>query len=173
MNFKKKYLVLMPALLLAGFVACSDDDDPPTPMANNNNNTAPMPSLQQQAVDNGQVVFSDGTGLTIEDSLAIDISATSIAAPTVALPAGLDDAAYYGAVDPAAADGWWESWAVRDGGIDGNLPGDDFHPLEDEIRAGTITPSATNECANLDANYRNGGTVTIFEAVFPVSIVET
>lgn len=141
-----------------------DDDTPeeagdPEPMAAN---------FQTDAVNNGQFEFEEDDGLTITDTLAI---MTSVAAPTVSLPAGLDDAGYYGAVDPNAAEGWWEGWTYIDPSVDGGLPGANFHPLQDNIENGDITPATTHGCASVNSTFENGGFVTIFGAEFPVCII--
>lgn len=148
-------------------VACGGDDETNN-NTNNNNTTA---SLQQQGVDNGQISFVDGAGLQVTETLAIDLSGTSIGGPSTALPSGFDNTDYYGAVDPNAATAWWDGWAVRNSAIDGNLPGTDLHPLQAEIEGGTIAGADTNACATLDANFADGGTVTIFGDDFPVCVV--
>ncbi|MEO0606381.1 MAG: hypothetical protein AAF211_33445, partial [Myxococcota bacterium] len=124
--------------------------------------------FQQDGVDNGQIEV-------IEDAVTLDTttwSATPAAAtgPTTALPGGFDAAEYYGAVDPAAATGWFDGWAVG-GDFDGSQSATAFHPLMAEIMDGTITPAATNACATLDPAYVDGGTTTIFGATFPVCVV--
>lgn len=155
-------------ILLAslGLVACSGDDD-----GSDDTITPPGKSLQQQAVDSGQVKYSDGAGLSIMATLAIDVSGASIGAPSEALPSGFAPADYYGAVDPTAAKGWWDGWAYVNTAVDGTLPGANFHPLEAEIMGGTIAPAAQNGCTTVNAGFADGGTVTIFGASFPVCVI--
>ena len=126
-------------------------------------------NFQTDGVNNGQINFQEDNGLTIDpQTLAIQ---TSVAAPTVALPAGLEDAGYYGAVDPSAAEGWWQGWTYIDARVDGNLPGADFHPLQDDIESGAITPATEHACASVNSTFTNGGFVTIFGADFPVCVI--
>ncbi len=162
-----KHLTLTTLLLASlGIVACSGDDD-----GGDDTVTPPGMSLQQQAVENGQVKYSDGAGLTIQPTLAIDVSGASIGAPSEALPSGFAPADYYGAVDPAAATGWWDGWTYINSTVDGTLPGADFHPLQAEIMDGTLAPAGANGCATLNADFTDGGTVTIFGASFPVCVI--
>ncbi|MEO0601811.1 MAG: hypothetical protein AAF211_10260 [Myxococcota bacterium] len=129
----------------------------------------PLASCYQElAVQNGQVDIADDS-VTIQPTLAIT---TSVGAPATPLPAGLDPAAFHGAVDPAAATGWWEGWTVTNPAIDGGLPGAAFHPLQAEIQSGTIVPASQSACTTLDADFRDGGTAVVFGATFPVCIVE-
>lgn len=168
MSKTKKHLYLCPIFLTAGIVACSGGDD------GSDDTVDPVnKNLQTQATENGQIAYSDGAGLTLENTLAIDLSATSIGAPTQALPSGFAPAAYYGAVDPAASTGWWEGWTSIDSSVDGALPGADFHPLMAEIMGGSLAPAATNDCAAKNADFSNGGTVTVFGATFPVCVIDT
>jgi hypothetical protein len=125
-------------------------------------------NFQTDAVDNGQFEFEEDDGLTVTDTLAIQ---TSVAAPTVSLPAGLEDAGYHGAVDPNAAEGWWEGWTYIDSSVDGGLPGSDFHPLQDDIENGDITPAGEHACSSVNSSFTNGGFVTIFGAEFPVCVI--
>ncbi len=161
-----KLLTLTTILLTSGLIACSGDDD-----GDDTTVTPPGMSLQAQAVESGQVNYSDGAGLSISQTLAIDVSGASIGAPTQALPGAFAAADYYGAVDPAAAMGWWQGWTYINSGADGTLPGDNFHPLEAEITGGTITPAGTNDCATVNADFGDGGTVMIFGATFPVCVL--
>ncbi|MCB9651566.1 MAG: hypothetical protein H6730_33970 [Deltaproteobacteria bacterium] len=159
------------AAVAASLAACGGDatnNNTNNNGTNNNNSTA---SLQQQAVDNGQIDYADGAGLTIKDTLAVDLSGTTIGAPATALPAGFEAANYHGAVDPAAATGWWEGWTYIDPAVDGSLPGAKFHPLEAEITGGTIMPAGANACTTVNPDFTDGGTVTIFGAVFPVCVI--
>ncbi len=93
MQFNKKYLVLIPALLLAGFIGCSDDDDNGgdnnnNVPANNNNNvggndnnnndTGPTLAdcagengLQAQGCQNGQIQFYVIETATTNPALAV------------------------------------------------------------------------------------------------------
>lgn len=157
------------ALTLAA-MACGGDDVANNNNSTNNNNNATA-SLQQQALDNGQVEFSDGSGLQVTETLAIDISGTALAAPTTALPSGFDNTDFYGAVDPSAATPWWADWAAINSAIDGNLPGADHHPLQAEIMDGTIPAATANACTTVNADFADGGTVTVFGAVFPVCVI--
>ncbi len=141
-----------------------DDDTPENP-----DDPAPMAAnFQTDAVNNGQLEFVEDGNLTITDTLAIE---TSAPAPSVALPAGLDDAGYYGAVDPAATEGWWEGWTYVNASVDGNLPGPDAHPLQDDIEGGDITPATEHACASVNSSFTNGGFVTVFGAEFPVCVI--
>ena len=61
MQIDKKYLVLIPALLLAGYVGCSGDDDDNTPV-NNNNNMAPANNNNTAPANN-----NDNAGFALAD----------------------------------------------------------------------------------------------------------
>lgn len=175
MRFTLKTLAVISIAALA--VACGgDDDDNNNNNANDNtnnngNSNDNTPSLQQQAFDDNQIGLADGSGLMLNaDTLAV--TGIAPAAPATALPAGFEANTYYGAVDPTAASPFWAGWTAIDSDFDGGLPGTDFHPLEAEI-GDTVTGAATNQCASLDANYADGGEVTIFGETFPVCVVST
>ena len=136
-----------------------------------NNNTS---TFQQQAVENGQIQYADGTGIRITETLAIDVSGLrpGLPAPRSPLPRGFEPAPFYGAVDPAASTGWWQEWTYRDDKVDGNI-GANFHPLRSEIEAGVIAAAATNQCQSIDPAYQDGGLVDVFGFPFPVCIVDS
>ena len=73
--------------------------------------------------------------------------------------AGFFDATdYLGAVDPDATTAWWEGWTVSDG--PGSLLSSFFHPLSDNLLAGTLLPDATvTTTADCVAKWFNDGTV--------------
>ena len=134
--------------------------------------------LQQMGVTNGQIEFTDGAGLTInEATLGINVTGvTGLPANLEPLPAGFDAAAYHGAVDPTnTSTAWWQGWTYINSGVEANLPGADFHPLQAEIEDGTLAPAAANACSTLaggsDVTYQDGGVVTIFGEDFPVCVV--
>ncbi|MEO0605631.1 MAG: hypothetical protein AAF211_29635 [Myxococcota bacterium] len=145
--------------------ADTGDTDEPDPI-----DTSPPPPecLQDSAAEVGNLEFVDGE-LTIDpDTLAVTSSA---AAPAVALPEGLDDTAYYGAVDPDEATAWWEGWTYVDPAVDGSLPGGG-HPLAPPITGGQLVGSKVNLCSTLDPSYLDGGIVTLFNEPFPVCVVQ-
>ncbi|MEN0064613.1 MAG: Hint domain-containing protein [Myxococcota bacterium] len=123
--------------------------------------------FQQRAVDNGQVSVTE-TVLALSDTLAV---LTDEPPPATPLPTGFESAPFYGAVDPASAEAWWEGWTAIDPAFDGGLPGARFHPLQAEIGSGVIMASAQNNCGKLDPAYQDGGTVQVFGQTFPVCIV--
>ena len=129
-------------------------------------------SFQAQGVANGQIAFTEGTGLMLGNNLAADVSnIMGLPGMLTPLPAGLATADYHGAVNPDGSDDWWAGWTYINSGVNGNLPGMDFHPLEAEITGGMIAPAASNACATLDASYTDGGVVSIFGQDFPVCVV--
>lgn len=161
-------------------IACGDDEEENGGNnnngggGNNNNNNTPTATLQQEAFDNGLINTVEASGLDVASTLAVTGTFTP-ATPATPLPAGLAAADYYGAVDPTVTDGaaWWQGWTYINSNVDGGLPGADFHPLQAEIQGSTIEGAASNACATLDANYADGGTVTIFGETFPVCVVST
>lgn len=179
LNLKFKWMVLPAILLAGGIVACDDNDENGNGNGNGNADMGttdmggPMMNLQEQAVANGQVQFTDATGnLTIDpDTLAVDVSGAGLTTPTEPLPAGFEQADYYGAVDPMAATPFWEGWTYIDPAADGSLPGDFFHPLQAEIENGDITPAAMNACTTVNSDFQDGGTVDVFGATFPVCVI--
>jgi hypothetical protein len=78
---------------------------------------------------------------------------------------------YFGAVDPGAATPWWDGWTIRQAGIEGNLPGGDFHPLQVEIEGGTLAPASSNDCANIAGGLTEAEDVAIFGVTFPVCVI--
>ncbi|MEM6296658.1 MAG: hypothetical protein AAGA54_35655 [Myxococcota bacterium] len=151
-------------------IGCAGDDPKDESGTETTGTPVPVICFQEQAVEDGQVSFIEDNGLTIEATYAITPAAAEATGPTTALPADFDTADYYGAVDPAAAEGWFAGWTAG-GGFDGALNSTPFHPLQAEIEGGQIKPSGENLCDQLDANYVNGGTVTIFGQDFPVCVV--
>ncbi|MEL6216643.1 MAG: hypothetical protein AAFQ99_13320, partial [Pseudomonadota bacterium] len=113
------------------------------------------------------------SGVDVTSTLAVTGTFTP-ATPGTALPAGFEEADYYGAVDPSVADGsaWWQGWTYIDTDLDGGLPGDnDFHPLQAEIEGAAIVPASTNACTTVNPAFTDGGTVTIFGESFPVCVI--
>ncbi|MEM1025107.1 MAG: hypothetical protein AAGJ19_15590 [Myxococcota bacterium] len=167
----KNILQVLPALALAGTVACGDDENNNGTSGNGNGNgngNMTMPSFQQQALDGGQLRAVSNDGFALDpDTLAVSVTAS----PSIPLPGQFDSADYFGAVDPDAAEAFWQGWVPVDSRFDGNLPGDEFHPLEAEIMAGDITGADTNACATLNADFQDGGSVTVFGEDFPVCVV--
>ncbi len=130
--------------------------------------TVPTFCYQQAAVDNGQVELIEDSTLTIDVNYAVT---TSAPAPATALPAGLDEVDYYGAVDPAATgDVWWQGWTVG-GNYDGTLSTIAFHPLDAEIVSGEIVGAPENSCTDIDANFVDGGVISWNGYPFPVCLV--
>lgn len=112
--------------------------------------------------------------LTINaNTLAVTASFTKTNYATQLGGAGLNDTGYVGAVDPAAAKGWFADWALRNSGIEGNLPGGDFHPLQKEIEDGSLAPAELTKtrCKEINPDFGYGNPVTIFGKVFPVCIM--
>lgn len=152
-------------------VACGDDTEDDTPNINPDDN-GNSPSLEEQAVTNGQINTVDSTGLML-DAATLAVTGVSPASPATMIPssAGLVDADYYGAVDPTATTPFWQGWTVIDSGISGNLPGANFHPLEAEISGGDITGATSNACAALNGDFADGGTITVFGESFEICII--
>lgn len=145
--------------------ALHDDDDTPDEAGD------PAPtgaSFQIDAMTAGQFSFEEDGAMIVMDTLAV---MTTAAAPSVALPAGMVDAQYHGAVDPTASEPWWTGWTFIDPAVDGGLPGAAFHPLQDDIEGGDITPADTHACASVNADFLDGGFVTVFGKEFPVCII--
>lgn len=155
--------ILTTLSLITLFTACNDGTDE----TGNGNGNGDGVCLQDDAITSGQVNIIEES-VTVTDKLAITYTA---AAPTVSLPAGFENAAYYGAVDPDATTAWWEGWTYIDPAVDGGLPGAAFHPLQDEIESGTISGAPANACTSLSSDYDDGGTVTLFGETFPVCVV--
>ena len=88
-------------------------------------------------------------------------------------PAELIEANYVGAVDPASANGWFAGWTYANlaiaGTINPPLDGQPFHPLENEIRAGIISPASVPNCGPFATE---GGSATLFGIDFPVCILQ-
>lgn len=144
-----------------------DDTIPPPPPV-----TA---SLQEQAAANGQVLYftKADSGLTFNSNT---LAAETTIQPGADQSGGLGDAGYFGAVDPAAADGdaWWQGWTVG-GDYDGTLSTTPFHPLAAEIDAGTIAPNPGTPCTGINPDFTSGGTATFaFGTVsvdFPICVI--
>lgn len=128
--------------------------------------------IQQQGFDDGLIDTVMASGVDVTSTLAVTGTFTP-ATPGTALPAGFEEADYYGAVDPSVADGsaWWQGWTYINSGVDGGLPGADFHPLQAEIEDGTISPAVDNACSSLNSDFADGGTVTVFGQTFPVCVI--
>jgi len=130
------------------------------------------PVLQQQAVANGQVMFSTPAQVPGYLLSRQTFTVSTTGAPATPLPAGFEQNTYYGAVDPDAAAQWWRGWTAHVAGGDGTLINQNIHPLATDVGTG-ITPSTVNRCRTIDTDFRNGGTTTIFGESFPVCIVRT
>ncbi len=134
---------------------------------------APPASLQQDALDAGQVLLVGSPASIGLNTTSLAITGGAPSSPSTTLPIGFETNDHYGAV-PSGEPAWWAEWALRDARLEANLPpGGNFHPLEAEISGGQITGAATNNCQVLDANYQDGGTVNVFGETFPVCIVTT
>ncbi|MEM6929528.1 MAG: hypothetical protein AAF602_21490 [Myxococcota bacterium] len=161
--YDAKTLGILSAFVLVG---CPASDDKATA-----GDTGAPPAeicFQQDGVDNGQIgVIEDAV---ILDSTTWAVTPAAATDPATALPGGFEPAEYYGAVNPEQAVGWFDEWTVG-GDFDGSHSPTPFHPLQDEIEDGTITPAAKNACQALDTNYADGGTTTIFGETFPVCVV--
>jgi len=88
---------------------------------------------------------------------------------------------YFGAVDPSAnapdntpnnGGPFWDGWTFSDAALATDLPGGDFHPLEQEIRNGTIAPAASNQCDTLGNGLAQGDDVDVFGVTFPVCVIQ-
>jgi hypothetical protein len=158
-----------------GVAACGGSDNGGGG-GNGDNNTPD--SLQQDAVDNGQVSFtaaSDISGFSIDsDTYAVDAGGTT---PATSLPGSLDSNDYYGAVDPSTAsqaDAWWFGWTAHSTGVDGSILDIDYHPLEAELDASgtpSITAAGSEACATVDPDFTAAGTVDVFGQDFPVCVI--
>jgi hypothetical protein len=144
----------------AGGALADDDDTEDGSVATN---------FQTDAVNTGQVEFTEDRGLTVTPNLAVT---TTAPAPSHPLPAGLEDASYHGAVDPDAAEPFWAGWTYVHEDVDGGLPGPGAHPLEAEIRAGALTPASAHACEAINPDFDNGGFVDVFGARFPVCVLD-
>ncbi|MGF1508296.1 MAG: hypothetical protein ACFB9M_02190 [Myxococcota bacterium] len=127
-------------------------------------------SFQDSAVVAGAVITQDASPTLDADTLAVTLEGD--VTPEFDIPAGFEATDYFGAVDPDGTP-FWDGWTVINSGIEGGLPGDDFHPLEAEITAGDLAPSATNECENAfaDFGFVAGGFVDVFGVSFPVCVI--
>lgn len=187
-TFKQTLAAIFALLAIISLSGCGSDDDSPVntdpPVDDgggdgndddNGGDDSDTVSLQQQAVDNGQIVFftKADSGLTFNQNT---LAATTTINPAADQSGGLGDPAYFGAVDPAAADGsaWWQGWTVG-GNFDGTLNTTPVHPLAEEIGNGTITPAAASACTTVNPDFTAGGTVTFeydaVSATFPVCII--
>jgi hypothetical protein len=193
---KTKYLLLIVAL--AGITACSDDDDDGginPPGGSSSSSTSSSGGDGGPVSQNWQTDFSNtGRYSVIASPAGFSINPSTLAINTTeavssdfdgpfATPAGEETTpeAYFGAVDPAAADAandppndgpFWDRWTVRDPDIDGNLPGTPatFHPLEDDIGS-DITAAGAQDCAGKGAGLAYGGDIAIFGQSFPICVI--
>ncbi len=111
--------------------------------------------------------LSDTSTSTIN---AATLAVTSDVALNAIMPAGIDDNAWVGAVDPATTTPWWDGWTVHLANDAGSLKNVNFNPLAAEIVAGTITPAATHACP--DGTSKGQSTFVNLEAVsFPVCLI--
>lgn len=124
--------------------------------------------------------FTNSVSFDAEVNAALTISAKTFGVTTafaksnystVLGGASLADTNYVGAVDPAAATAWFDGWTLRNSGIDGNLPGADFHPLQAEIEDGTLAPAEKAKCSEINADFTYANPVTIFGKMFPVCVM--
>ncbi len=75
------------------------------------------------------------------------------------LAAGLEDALFFGAVDPNASTAWWHDWSYSLTGV---------HPLQDNIENGEIVPAAaTDTCPAGNI----AGSSVVFGVEFPVCLI--
>ncbi len=164
--------------VVAALVACAGDDDKesvPGGDMTGMDTSPPAVCYQQDGVDNGQIEIIEDAGTL--DSANWSFTPATAGAPATALPGGFDTADFYGAVDPAATDFdsgvWWDGWTAT-GPFDGTHNATVGHPLSDNIDgSGTpaITASADNLCTTVNADFADGGSVTIFGQTFPVCVV--
>jgi len=140
----EKSKLVIPIAFSFVFAACSSDD--------NNDTKAPpeqeKASYQQELIDNGQINFDTDTGLTIDPDTFAITSTLTFPGAAQALPAGMADLAYFGAVDPATATGsaWWNGWTVHDAAIDGSLLSRSVYPLADDIESGDLVGAVDKNC---------------------------
>ncbi len=145
-------------------------------LVSDTDNGASGQSYQEDFSNSGDYsVTENPTGFAIDNStLAVTSNATTDANfdGPFTTPAGNsvtpDD--YFGAVDPNAAEPFWAEWTIRDSDIEGNLPGNDFHPLEAEIGS-AITAASGNECADKGNGLAEAGTTDVFGETFPVCVI--
>lgn len=193
-------VALLAALLAVG--ACSDDDDSggassSSSSAGGSSSSSSSSAGAGPASGSWQGDFADSDRYAVIDApagFAIDPDTLAIITTETVTgdfdgpfttPAGesVTPAAYFGAVDPAAADPdddpsnggpFWDGWTIRDPDIDGNLPGSPatFHPLRAEIENGTIAPASPANCADIAGGLDGGGTVQIFGVTFPVCVIQ-
>jgi len=112
--------------------------------------------------------MSDTTTSTIN---VTTLAVTSDVALDATMPAGIDDNAWVGAVDPTTASPWWDGWTVHLANDTGSLKNVNFNPLAAEIADGTITPATVHACP---AGTSKGAEtfVSIEGASFPVCLLQ-
>lgn len=134
-------------------------------------------SYQEDFSNSGRYGVIDGpAGYSVDSStLAVNtsesIDGTYSAEFTTPSGQSVTPTDYFGAVDPASETAWWEGWTYRNSGIEGNLPGSDFHPLEAEISDGTIAAASSNNCADVGNGLEVAEDVEIFGNTFPVCVI--
>lgn len=178
-SFSKIRLVLIILALASLTTACSDSDDSSSPPPGSSSSSSSSSSSGGAA--DFEDDFAAGANYDAEEDATLSIDNNTLAVTATytetdysaeLAAAGLDDTDYVGAVDPAVAAGstWWEGWALRQDGIEGDLPGADFHPLEAEIGT-TINGAGANGCVAINADFTAGANVTIFGESFPVCVI--
>lgn len=150
-----------------GCAGSPDCEEPPETAQTGGTGTPPPdpPCLQEDALDLTLVDIQ----VTPAPLDAMTLAFAGSQTPTGALPVGLADTDYLGAIDPGATE-WWRGWTYTNSELDGNLPQVDVHPLADDFGSDIIA-SSINACAQIDGNFADGGTVTIGGEDFPVCIV--
>lgn len=134
-------------------------------------------SFQEDFSNTGRYGVIDGpAGYTVDSgTLAVDTSESidAVYSTELSTPAGqsVTPADYFGAIDPSAGTPWWDGWTFRDSGVEGNLPGSDFHPLEAEITDGTIAPASQNNCTSVGNGLEAAEDVDVFGVTFPVCVI--
>ncbi|MEL6340494.1 MAG: hypothetical protein AAFQ65_11335 [Myxococcota bacterium] len=142
-----------------------------TGIADPDDDASEVGSYQQEALDSGALNDADAAAIMVS-AATLAVSGIDPAIPTSNLPDSLDAAPYYGAVNPDGSDNWWQDWTAVNSDYDGNLPGSNLHPLEDEITRGNVVPAEENRCTTINPSFRDGGSVDVFGVMFPVCIID-
>ncbi len=144
-----------------------DPVDTSGPIAQTAQDTGPPgpDCYQREALESGRLDVIDAPARIDRFTLAVR---PALPAPSVALPGSLVDEPYYGAIDPEGPP-FWQGWSYVDPRVDRGLPGDPFHPLEDEIVRGELAPAPSSRCEEL--GFDDGGQVAVFGASFPVCVI--
>ncbi|MBA1147237.1 hypothetical protein H0Z60_09210 [Ectothiorhodospiraceae bacterium WFHF3C12] len=174
-------------LASAGLTACGgssgggDDTPPPQTGPDSQNWQTDFSNTDRYSVTTSPAGFSLNP-LTLAVNTTETVSAEFDGPFTTDAGQSVTPAAYFGAVDPNAADPdddasnggpFWDGWTIRDPNIGGNLPGSPqtFHPLRAEIEGGTLAPAGANACDTVGNGLEAAEDVAIFGVTFPVCVI--